>query len=292
MIKVFVYLMLLCCVVSNKAQADFPLPKVENAQRIVALSPHSVELLYALGVGDRIVGTTEFADYPETANNIERVGGYHGIQTERILELEPDLIVAWEGGNRSEDLDQLDALKMPVYRSSTKRLRDISKEISALGKMTGTEKKADTLIKKFHDDLDSLAEENKNKTSVRFFYQLWSAPLRTISTGSWINEMLAICGGQNIINDPNLDYPQISFETVLLNQPQAIIIPANHGHDDAQSGGTGKSGTGLDWGKWPEIPAVKNNQIYYINGDILHRFSLRVVEATNTLCDTFDRVRS
>ena len=67
--------------------------------------------------------------------------------------------------------------------------------------------------------------------------------------------MLEICGGQNIINDPNLDYPQISLETVLLNEPQAIIIPSSHGHDNGEL-------SGLDWKKWPEIPAVKNNHIY------------------------------
>ena len=102
--------------VSEFSIAEYPLPEVRNAQRIIALSPHSVELLYALGVGDRVIGTTEFADYPEAANTIERVGGYHGIQTERIVELQPDLIVAWEGGNKAEDLNMLEALKLPVYQ--------------------------------------------------------------------------------------------------------------------------------------------------------------------------------
>jgi vitamin B12 transport system substrate-binding protein len=282
---ILLVILLLTSILSN---AEYPLPEVRNAQRIIALSPHSVELLYALGVGDRVIGTTDFADYPEAAKKIERVGGYHGIQTERILELEPDLIVAWEGGNKTEDLNMLETLKLPVYRSETKRLRQITEEIKALGILTGTEKKAASLIEEFHKNIDSLQEANKEKEKVRFFYQLWSVPLRTISTGSWINEMLVICGGQNIINDPNLDYPQISLETVLLEEPQAIIIPANHGHDDQSNG---KTGTGLDWNKWPEIPAVKNNHIFKINGDILHRFSLRVVEATQILCKTFDNVR-
>ena len=282
-------LLLTLLLASTLSSAEYPLPEVRNAQRIVALSPHSVELLYALGVGDRIIGTTEFADYPEAANKIERVGGYHGIQTERILELEPDLIVAWEGGNKAEDLNMLESLKLPVYRSETKRLRQITQEIKALGVLTGTEAKASALIQSFHSELDKLTEMHKGKAKVTFFYQLWSVPLRTISTGSWINEMLTICGGENIINDPKLDYPQISLETVLLNEPQAIIIPANHGHDDKVNGETG---TGLDWKKWPEIPAVKNDHIYRINGDILHRFSLRVIEATQVLCKTFDGIRA
>ncbi len=261
------------------------LPNVKNAKRIIALSPHSVELLFELGVGDRIIGTTDFADFPKAANNIERIGGYHGIQTERIVELQPDLIVAWEGGNRSDELDILERLDLPVYRSKTKRLRQITHELKALGVLTGTEKKAESLIDDFKRKLDTLAAENKDKDKVSFFYQLWSAPIRTISVGSWINEMLEICGGKNIINDPDVDYPQISLESVLLNAPMAIIIPSSHGHDNGKL-------SGLNWHEWPEIPAVKNNHIYRINGDILHRFSLRVIEATETICSTFDKVRA
>ena len=281
---VLLILVLILGSLSISVSAMYKLPDVKNAQRIIALSPHSVELLFALGVGDRIIGTTEFADYPEAANKIERVGGYHGFQTERIVELQPDLIVAWEGGNRSEDLDLFEKLELPVYRSETKRLRHIAVELEALGVLTSTENKAAELIKDFHDNLDRLSQQNKDKQKISFFYQLWSAPIRTISTGSWINEMLEICGGKNIIDDPKVEYPQISLETVLLNEPQAIIIPANHGHDNGKL-------SGLNWKEWPEIPAVKNNHIYRINGDILHRFSLRVIEATQILCTTFDTIR-
>jgi vitamin B12 transport system substrate-binding protein len=261
------------------------IPDVKNAQRIIALSPHSVELLYALGIGDRILAATDYADYPEQAKKIERVGGYHGVLAERILELQPDLIVAWEGGNKKDDLDKLESLDLPVYRTETKNLRDIATEITTLGALTGTQKQASLLVNKFHQDLDSLIEQNKSKEKVSFFYQLWSSPIRTISQGSWINEMLTICGGQNIINTPEVDYPQISLETILLNEPMAIIIPSAHGHDNGEL-------SGLKWTDWPEIPAVKNNHIYRINGDILHRFSLRVVEATQQICSTFDKVRS
>ncbi|MFT6154358.1 MAG: vitamin B12 transport system substrate-binding protein [Bermanella sp.] len=263
---------------------SFEVPDVKNAQRIVALSPHSVELLYALGIGDRIVATTDYADYPDAAKKIERVGGYHGVLAERILELNPDLIVAWEGGNKSGDLDKLESLGLPVYRTETKKLRDIADEITMLGSMTGTQNKAKSLVDIFYQDLDRLTEDNKNKKKISFFYQLWSAPIRTISVGSWINEMLTICGGSNIVNTPEVDYPQISLETVLLNEPQTIIIPSAHGHDNGVL-------SGLKWTDWPEIPAVKNNHIYRINGDILHRFSLRVIEAIEKICSTFDIVR-
>lgn len=275
--------LLLFCVFSNAH--GYNLPQVNNAQRIIALSPHSVELLFALGVGERIVGTTEFADFPQAANQIERIGGYHGIQLERIMELKPDLIVAWQGGNSDEDLNQLESLGLPVYRSATKRLQHITTEISVLGDLTGTPEKAKQLIAEFNGVFDRLKADNVSKQKIRFFYQLWSSPIRTISTGSWISEMLEICGGVNIFDDPSIEYPQVSLESILLKAPQVIIIPSAHGHDNGEI-------SGLKWHEWPEIPAVKHDHIYRINGDILHRFSLRVVQATEKVCETFDHVRA
>ena len=281
MLRLFIALLSLSVFTSVGA---YELPKVKNAQRIIALSPHSVELLFALGVGDRILGSTEFADFPEAANDIERIGGYHGIQMERIMELKPDLIVAWQGGNSDGDLNQLEALGLPVYRSETKRLLQITEEIKVLCELTGSSEKARVLIDDFNLRLSQLKEANKHKKKISFFYQLWSSPIRTISTGSWINEMLEICGGENIIQDPSIEYPQISLENVLLGAPQAIIIPSSHGHDNGKL-------SGLKWEDWPEIPAVKNKHIYRINGDILHRFSLRAALATEKVCETFDQVR-
>lgn len=275
--------LLLFSVLSNAH--GYNLPQVNNAQRIIALSPHSVELLFALGVGERIVGTTEFADFPQAANNIERIGGYHGIQLERIMELKPDLIVAWQGGNSNEDLNQLESLGLPVYRSATKRLQHITTEISVLGDLTGTPEQAKQLIAEFNGAFDRLKADNLTKQKIRFFYQLWSSPIRTISTGSWISEMLEICGGVNIFDDPSIEYPQVSLESILLKAPQVIIIPSAHGHDNGEI-------SGLKWHDWPEIPAVKHDHIYRINGDILHRFSLRVVQATEKVCETFDHVRA
>jgi vitamin B12 transport system substrate-binding protein len=256
---------------------------VSSAQRIVALSPHSVELLFALGAGDRIVATTAFADYPEAAKSIPQVGGYNGIQIESVLALKPDLVVAWKGGNPDGDIDQLERLGLKVYRSETKKLEDISKELMELGKLTGFEKEAERLREKFIRDWAQIKQENSTKPKVSFYYQLWSEPLRTIAAGSWINEIMTSCGGVNIFNDNSMDYPQINLEAVVKAKPQVMIFPSHHGTED---------GTSKQWGPWSEIPAVKNNHLYFINGDLLHRFSLRVTEGMRKVCSAFDAVRN
>ena len=254
-----------------------------SKQRIIALSPHSVELIFLLGAGDRIIATTSFADYPEAAKSIPVIGGYNGIQIEKVLALKPDLIVAWESGNKADDLAQLERLGFKVYRSQTRNLAGIADEILNLGKLMGLKSRAKAEAEAFTQRLASLKAANIEKRPVPFFYQLWNDPLRTMAGKSWINEMLVGCGGRNIFDESIGDYPQVSIETVLERKPEAIIIPSHHGHG---------LGEGDFWQKWPEIPAVKNQHIYYVNGDILHRFSVRALDGMQTICTHFDQVRA
>lgn len=254
-----------------------------SAQRIIALSPHSVELIFLLGAGERIIATTSFADYPEAAKSIPVIGGYNGIQIEKVLALKPDLVVAWESGNKADDIAQLERLGFQVYRSQTRNLSGIADEIMRLGELLGLKAAASKAADQFTTRLAELKAENAGKQSVQFFYQLWSEPLRAMAGKSWINEMLVGCGGQNIFDASIGDYPQVSIESVLEKKPEVIIIPSHHGHG---------LGEGDFWKKWPEIPAVKDNHIFYINGDILHRFSVRALEGMQTICEHFDQVRS
>jgi vitamin B12 transport system substrate-binding protein len=271
-----ILLALLACSVYAYEDADI------EARSIVALSPHSVELLFALGAGDRIVATTASADYPEAAKNIPRVGGYNGIQIEQVLALQPDLVVAWDGGNPKSDIDQLERLGLNVYRSPTTKMADIERELIALGKLTGLESRAIELQHKFKADWLALKESNRNKEKVSFFYQLWYEPLRTMAAGSWINEILSTCGGRNIFDDTSLDYPQVSVESIVKAKPQAIFVPSQHGTEVGYSD---------QWTEWKEIPAVRNNHIFSINGDLVHRFSLRVIDGMKDVCDALDTVR-
>ena len=251
-------------------------------QRIIALSPHSVELLFLLGAGDQIVATTSFADYPEAAKLIPVIGGYNGIQIEKVLSLKPDVIIAWDGGNKLDDIDQLERLGLNVYRTQTNSLSEIADEIRRLGELIGVPDRANSEADKYLNGLAALKKQYSKKTPIRFFYQLWNEPLRAMAAKSWINEMLVGCGGVNIFNENIGEYPQVSIENILAEQPEVIIIPSHHGHG---------LGEGDFWQNWPEVPAVKNNRIFYVNGDLLHRFSVRTLEGMKTVCEHLDSVR-
>ena len=105
----------------------------QPAQRIVTLSPHLAETVFAAGAGGRIVGTVDYSNYPEAARRIPRVGGYSRFDLEAVVALKPDLIIAWEGGNAPAHLQKLRRLGLPVYLSQISRLEDIAGEIERIG---------------------------------------------------------------------------------------------------------------------------------------------------------------
>lgn len=218
----------------------------DPAKRIIALSPHAVEMLYAIGAGDAIVAATDYADYPEAAKKIPRIGGYYGIQMERVMELNPDLIVVWDTGNKAEDINQLKALGFNLYGSDPKTLEGVAKELEELGKLTGHVEEASKAAAAYRAELIRLRTDNASKSEPKVFYQLWSTPLMTVSKNSWIQQIISVCHGQNVFYDAASDYPQVSLENVLLTLPEVIL--------QSQEEGNVK---GVDWSQWPEIPAVK-----------------------------------
>lgn len=269
-IGLFFCLYLLC---STDVQA-------QPAKRIIALSPHAVEMLYAIGAGDTIVAATDYADYPEAAKKIPRIGGYYGIQMERVMELNPDLIVVWDSGNKAEDINQLRTLGFNLYGSDPKTLEGVAKELEELGQLTGHVEEASKAAAAYRAELIRLRVENAKKSEPKVFYQLWSTPLMTVSKNSWIQQIISVCHGQNVFYDAASDYPQVSLENVLLTLPEVILQSEEEGNVK-----------GVDWRQWPEIPAVKNQHIYQLNADLLHRATPRALLGVQALCDALDKAR-
>ena len=256
------------------------------ANRIIALSPHSVEMLFAIGAGDKIIGTVEYADYPAAAKSIPRIGSYHGIQIEKLLSLEPDLVIGWKSGNKSSDLNKLASLGLNLIYSQPKTIADISSELLELGRLTGLTENAESVVAKLKLKYQQILKKYQTRESVEVFYQLWHDPLQSVGKNSWIGSLIESCGGNNIFQVSEAPYPIITFESVLVKNPEVIIIP---GH----SGGTGKIPTKNSlWLNWPEISAVKNSKIFVMNGDLLHRFTPRALDGLEQLCQKIDEGRN
>jgi vitamin B12 transport system substrate-binding protein len=277
--------MLLCVLVGfyanqsvAKNASDNPLQK----QRIIALAPHIVESLYAIGAGQQIIGTTAHADYPKAAEDILRVGNYARLQIEKIIQLKPDLIIAWKTGNPADDLARLEKYQLNVMYSHPQTLEDVAKELIMLGEVTGRETEANIIAAEYMKKLQKIKNTYANKSKVSVFYELWSRPLRTVANKAWPQQQIELCGASNPFADAQDGYPSIGLEQVLVTLPQVVIQPGEHSAD---------SPDGLNWQQWQHIPAVKNNFIFHPNADKAHRMTTRMLDEVLILCEHIDTAR-
>ena len=257
--------------------------KEENKPSIIALAPHIVEMLYDVGAGAQIIGTTSFADYPEQAKKIPRIGNYVRLQLERVIELQPDLIIAWKSGNPSDDLGRLEQLGFNIIYSQPHTFEDIASEIRSFAKLTGHTEQGEKVALSFEKELKDIKKSYQNKSSIIGFYELWSRPLTTVAKGSWPQQFLNICQVKNPFEQVITPYPQISVEQVLPASVQLIIQPLSENQKDRE---------GFNWQDWPIIPAVANKQIIQPDADAMHRMTVRSLTALKDLCASIDKTRN
>jgi vitamin B12 transport system substrate-binding protein len=255
---------------------------VAAEQRIVALAPHIVEMLFDIGVGENIVGTVSYADYPEAALKIPRIGGYHGIQIEKILELKPDVVIVWPSGNKESDIKTMEKMGLKIVYSQPNKLEDVASGLRKFGKLTGHEAQAEIVANAYLQRLLKLRQQYINIKPMKVFYQLWPEPMRTINKDTLINQLIEVCQGQNVFADNPTAYPQIGIENVIVAQPEVIILPEEKSKKEQPI---------INWQKWPEIPAAKHNRFVRINADLTHRFSTRMLDGIEEMCEKIDAFR-
>lgn len=253
------------------------------ALRIISLAPSLTELLFAAGAGDRIVGVVEYSDFPEVAKSIPVIGRYDMLDMERILALQPDLIVAWKTGNPRAAVMRLKELGLTVYIAEPSTFQSISAHIVNLATLSGTEAIAANIIKDFNNRLLALQESYSGLPPVRVFYQVWDAPLTTAGGNELLNDIISLCGGQNIFAELELMAPKVSEEAVLTRNPEVIIAS---GMDQSRP-------EWLDrWLNWTQLAAVANQQLYFIPPELLQRHTPRALDGALQMCEQIQNVRN
>jgi len=242
--------------------------------RIVSLAPSNTEILFALGLGDRVVGVTDFCDYPPEALAKEKVGGpwSTSINVEKIVALQPDLILA-EEINGEELIDMLEGLGLTVFGIKSTDLDDLLNDIRTVGKITNKEAAAHALTTEMQSRINAvtaktagLSPEQKPKT----FHICWHDPIWTAGSGTYIHDLIEKAGGVNIFADLE-GYKSVDLEAVIARDPEVIIVTA--------MGGTA-SGT-WDWvntePRLKDISARKNGRIYFAESNWVERPGPRIV---------------
>lgn len=250
--------------------------------RIIALAPHIVESLFEVGAGQQIIATTAHADHPEAAKDILQIGNYARLQIEKIIQLQPDLVIAWKTGNPGDDLARLEKYHTKVVYSNPTTLAQVGDELLMLGQLTGREEAARKAANQYQQKLTALEQRYSDKTPVITFYELWSRPLRTVANNAWPQQQLALCGAKNPFANATDDYPSVGLEQALVTLPQVIIQPSKHAADSPDA---------LNWAQWQHIPGAKNNFIFHPNADKVHRMTSRMLDEVTLLCEQIDMAR-
>lgn len=253
----------------------------EPAGRIVSLAPSMTELLFSIGAGQQIVGVMAHSDFPADARQLPVVGQHDGLDLERILALEPDLVIAWQSGNPRGALRRLESLGYPVYIAEPASLDAIARQLTVLGSLVGRERTGQREADAFRQELADLRSTYSSRASVDVFYQVWNEPLITVGGRELIHDMITTCGGDNIFSDLPVG-PKVSVESVLQRRPEVII---------GSGSGPERPAWLDDWLRWDRLPAVRNGWIHHVDPDIVQRHSLRALQGTRTLCSLIDRAR-
>jgi len=250
------------------------------AQRVISLSPHLTELMYAIGAGDRLVGSVRGSDFPVEAAAIPEIGDASGLDFERVLQARPDFVLAWGSGNRSVDIARLRMLGLRVLVLEPRRLEDIARHLRLLGDLTGLDGHAQAVALEFERRIDALAIRYAGRVPVRVLIEIWHRPLFTVNGDHIISKVLGLCAAQNIFADLPRLAGEVSIEQVLLLDPDVIVVGS-----EAEDAGV------QNWSEFSYVKAVRSGNVFTVSADLITRQTPRIVDAAERMCAGVDKAR-
>ena len=254
------------------ACVDAGLEAHRPAERIVSLLPSVTEILVALGAGGRLVARTDY-DRDSTLARLPSVGGGLNPSLERLTVLRPDLVVGWSG---DQSLDQLARHGVLVYRPPSQTLADVRCTMLRLGRALGLETAADSLTRAIDGDVEAVRRAVQGRPRPSVFYVVWLDPPMTAGPGTFLDELIAIAGGQNAFADAPSQWPTVSLEAVLRRQPAVVVVP--RGERGAERTARLRSTAG-----WRDLRAVRTGRVIEVDAELFNRPGPRVGTAAKTL---------
>jgi ABC-type hemin transport system substrate-binding protein len=259
---------------------SFSVPcRAGTPQRIVSLAPNMTEILFALGLGDRIVGVTSFCDYPPAARTKPKVGGMSNPSLEAVVSLKPDIVVMTTDGNPKEFEERLRTLHIRTYVSTSRRIKDLAKGIRELGAALDVGDRADRLADDNEARLEKLVAVKTAGPEKKILFIVWPDPLIVAGPGTVIDDAIKIAGAENVAARSISEYPKYSIEAILQNPPDMVVIGPDmreNSHANIR-----KLSQGL-LARLRILPAVKNGKVFYVSDD-LYRLGPRTVRGIEEL---------
>jgi iron complex transport system substrate-binding protein len=232
--------------------------------------------VFALNRSSRLVGVTQYSDYPVAAESLPKVGSYVHLDLERIVALKPDLCIAIKDGNPKEVIDRLEALDISVFAVNPRNLATVISTIQEVGTLLHAEDEADQLVKSMRSRINKVnALVTQTASRPRVFVQIGIAPIVSVGTDTFINELIMLAGGENLAAG-KVPYPRFSQEQVLALAPEVFIITS-------MARGAIFEQVRAHWQQWPDMPAVRDDRIYLQESNLFDRPTPRLVDGLELL---------
>jgi iron complex transport system substrate-binding protein len=250
----------------------------QPVRRIVSLAPNLTEIVYALGAEERLVGVTDYCDYPPAARQKPKVGGAVNPSLEQIVALKPDLVLAQAFTlNRRETVDALERLGIAVYSANSASVAGVLESTQHVAEAIGAQEKGETLIAGLRKRLDDLQQRLEGRTPRRVVFVVWIDPFVTIGKQTFIADALRRAGAESVVDVPQ-EWPRLSLEEVVRLQPEYLVLA--DAHSEAPSDTAVKQLESRP--AWRTLDAVRNRRIAVIS-EAINRPSPRLVDAIEEL---------
>jgi iron complex transport system substrate-binding protein len=246
--------------------------------RIVSLVPSVTEIVFSLGAQDRLVGRTDFCDYPAAVRGKPSVGGMVNPSLETLVALKPDLVVATNEGNREETVRQLERLRIPIYLVHANRVAETVDLIERVGALTGRQADVPRLTGEMLRRIETVRRAVAPFPRPRVLYVLWPDPLIVPGRASMLTELIDIAGGVSITGADGDAYPRFSLEAAVARAPEVIIL-ADHSTGASTAGRSAPE----KWQQLASVPAIRAGRLHSADLSILHRYGPRVPEGLEML---------
>lgn len=245
-------------------------------ERIVTLAPSITEVVYFLGLGERVVGVTKYSTYPLDAARKPKVGSYVDLNTEQIVSLSPDLVISTADGNQPAVIEILEKAGIPVFVVNPRDLRQVIQTVVDIGEVCGVSDKARALADEMSARADRIAARTANLERPLVFLQVNAKPMMTVNGTTYSSDLIRLAGGRNMADEEPITYPRISLEEVIRQGPDVIIVSS------MQRGGEFEE-IKRQWMELDIVPAARTGRVHLVDSDLIDRPSPRVLDGLEIL---------
>jgi len=274
--------LLLAMIICGCAKEPEPSPPQADTQmRIISMAPNLTEILFALGLDDEIVGVTKYSTYPPQAKEITNIGTFWQPDIEAVLMCRPTLVLALSFEQQTTLAHRLEKIGCETLSLNIESIAQLYEAISKIGSKVNKSEQARKLVSAIQNKEKELTDRYASSDKIKVLWIVQRQPLRVAGTKTFANELIEIAGGVNAIGDTINVYPPIGNEELIGSMPDIIIEPSM----DTEQIQTQKATAKEFYQRFSVVPAVSNDRIYIIDGDLVSRLGPRLTEAMQQVAD-------